>query len=447
MGLDKTSRKFLQNELMEHEILSQEELSALSNNVKQLAALASSMDKIDPRMSKKTKYSASLIMSVALMGVFAGAQTWNQIANYGNAKLNIINRFFPKVKNTPSHDTLRRFFMIVKPESLEGIYREWAKSFQDAVYCDLSNSDSESEQFAESSEESFVERHHYAIDGKTICGAIDPEKLYEANKDTITREQAEHAKLHMVSIYNTECGISMGQERVEVKENELAAIPKLLDSLDLGKGDIVTIDAMGTHTNFAEKIVNAGADYIFEVKENQKNLKKHIELCMDTFLEHRERTKLYDAAEEILTDHSQKTHRQCFVYKYDNLMKECAKKWPGFRTFGVIITTKTKNDGTSLTENHYFITSLPRDPALIMKHKREHWQVENALHWHLDVIFNEDKGRKMMNSAQNYSLLTKMALAILKKDKKKMAMTDKRLLAGWDDKYMYSLVNQFIANF
>lgn len=443
MGLDKTSRKFLQNELKERDILSQEELDMLSGNVKQLASLASSMDKIDPRMAGKIEYSASLIMLVALMGVFAGAQTWNQIANYSKAKLCVIKRFFPDIENTPSHDTLRRFFMIVKPEALEEAYRGWARSFQENSFSDIAKDEVKSEE----NSECYVERHHYAIDGKTICGAIDPDKLYEEKKGDITWEQAEHAKLHMVSVYSTECGISMGQERVDVKENELAAIPKLIDSLNLGKGDIVTIDAMGTHTKFAEKIVSTGADYLFEVKDNQKNLKKHIELCMDTFLEHRERTKLYKVAEETLKDHSQTTHRQCFVYTFDGLMRDYAEKWPGFSTFGVIMTTRTKKDGTSVKENHYFITSLPRDPALIMKHKREHWQVENALHWNLDVIFNEDRGRKMMDSAQNYSLLTKMALAILKKDKKKMPMTDKRLMAGWDDNYMYSLVNQFVANF
>lgn len=197
----------------------------------------------------------------------------------------------------------------------------------------------------------------------------------------------------MVSLYNTDAGVSLAQERVNVKENELAAIPKLLDMADLGKGDIVTMDAMGTHTEFAKTITQKGADYIFEVKGNPAKLKKHIDECMEIFREPAYRN-MYNMAEETLYDHSMVTHRICYVLKLEAMMRKQKEVWPGMNTLGVIVTTKTQKDGTSNTEEHYFITSLPQNPTLIMKHKREHWKVENALHWNLDIIFNEDKGRK-----------------------------------------------------
>lgn len=435
--MDKTSKKFLINELKEFASADPTMLEALVKNEKHLLAFAATMETIDPRMSGKVMHKAGTIMLIALMGVFAGAQTWNQVANYGKAKISLIKQYLPDVEGVPEHDTIRRFFMIIDSRKLEDVYRSWARGFQgELAELDLSAED----------EGCHAERRHLAIDGKTIRGAIDPDELYEENKDAITREQAEHAKLHMVSLYNTEAGVSLAQERVNVKENELAAIPKLLDVADLGEGDIVTIDAMGTHANLAEIIVGKGADYIFEVKDNQKKLKKHIEDCMEVFGKPAY-SKMYDMATEILNDHSTITHRTCYVLKLDAMMWKQKEAWPGMNTLGAIVTTKTRKDGTSVTEEHYFITSLPKDPVLIMKHKREHWKVENALHWHLDVIFNEDKGRKMMTSAQNYSLLTKMALAILKKDKRKMAMTDKRLMAGWDNNYMESLIRQFINSF
>lgn len=435
--MDKTTKNFLLNEFKECHSISPDVMEILLKDEKQMLALASVMESIDPRMSGKVMHKASTIMLVALMGVFAGAQTWNQVANYGKAKINLIRRFVPDIENVPEHDTIRRFFMIVDSKKLEEVYRDWAKGFQGELPELESSVDTE---------ECHAERRHLAIDGKTICGAIDPVKLYRENRRKISREQAEYARLHMVSLYNTDAGVSLAQERVNVKENELAAIPKLLDVADLGKGDIVTMDAMGTHAEFAKTITEKGADYIFEVKGNQAKLKKHIDECMEIFREPAYRS-MYNMAEEILTDHSMVTHRTCYVLKLEALMLKLRDKWPGMNTLGAIVTTRTGKDGASNTEEHYFITSLPKDPTLIMKHKREHWKVENALHWHLDIIFNEDKGRKMMTSAQNYSLLTKMALAVLKKDNRKMAMTDKRLMAGWDDKYMETLVRQFICSF
>lgn len=435
--MDKVSKKFLLNELNENCSVTPMLLDALSKNEQQMVALAAAMEKIDPRMSGKVMHKAGTIMLVALMGVFAGAQTWNQVANYGKAKIELLKRFIPDIESIPEHDTIRRFFMIVDSRKLEEVYREWALGFQGEL-ADM--------EFSVNEDGCHVERRHLAIDGKTICGAADPRKIYQENKGHLTREQAEYAKLHIVSLYNTDAGVSLAQERVNVKENELAAIPKLLEVADLGKGDIVTIDAMGTHAEFAKTITEKGADYIFEVKGNQRKLKGHLVECMEVFREPACKS-MYDMAEETLTDHSMITHRTCYVLKLEALMLKLRENWPGMNTIGAIVTTRTGKDGTSNTEEHYFITSLPKDPILIMKHKREHWKVENALHWNLDIIFNEDKGRKMMTSAQNYSLLTKMALAILKNDKRKMAMTDKRLMAGWDDNYMETLVRRFICSF
>ena len=255
-------------------------------------------------------------------------------------------------------------------------------------------------------------------------------------------------KIHIETIYDTERYIPLAQECISIKKNELDAIPKLLNCTALGKGDIVTIDAMGTHVNLAQQIHDTGAYYLLEVKDNQRLLKASIKKCMDKIIDTPATALMCSKATDFChNDHSCEVTRTCYTCLANEYMIEQKKKWPGLSTFGVIKVEKKFKDGTVVNEEHFFITSLPKDPALIMKHKRQHWQIENGLHWHLDVTFNEDGGTKMMNSAQNFSLLTKIALTILKNDKKNIPISQKKMLAGWDEKYLLSLLKAVVKGF
>lgn len=389
-------------------------------------ALSKALEEADPRVQGRTEHSAALIMLVSLMGVFACCETWNMIADYAKYHLPLIKRFFPDVEKTPSHDTLRRFFCIVDTKKLENFYREWARSIASALAAATDGSDdSESKAF-----------RHVAIDGKTICGAVNPEALVKESGGRLTLEEAAKYKLHMVSAYLSEEGISLGQERVSVKHNELEAIPKLIDSLTIGKDDVVTIDAMGTHADIAGAISRKKAMYLLEVKDNQKLLKEGIIKVCDCWADCTNPARISRASVEERA-RGCVTTRECWSCGEPLALGKLGTKWPELRSFGRItmerISIKT---GEVYTETHYFISSLPNDAELILKHKRLHWEVENGLHWCLDVNFNEDDDRKRMNSAQNYSLLTKMALAVLKIQKSKVPMNRRRMMLGWSDDAM-----------
>lgn len=416
--MDKTAKKFLENDMSELDFI---------------GLMADKMDSVDPRQKSKVVHSASVIMLIALAGVLAGSQTWNEVADYGAAKKDLLRVFIPHMNEVPSHDTIRRFFMLVKPEKLEEIYRGWAFNMQKAC--------------GKAMDIDGMCRRHLAFDGKTMKDAIDHEQLLAENPD-LSAEDVEYERMHIVSLYDTSHGISLGQERVGVKRNELSAIRKLLTDIGLEPGDVVTIDAMGTHADIAGLICEQGADYLLEVKDNQKKLKEHISMVMDTRIKYYpDGTPVVLTAETTDCSHSCTTHRKCHVLNCEELLMKQKEVWPGLSTVGFIDTAITYKDGSGKSDRHYFITSLPINPELIMKHKREHWQIENGLHWQLDVNFNEDRSKKMMTSAQNYSLLTKMTLATLKNESTKLPVNRKRKAAGWNDTLMYSLICQFIKGF
>lgn len=402
-------------------------MNSIEKKFYEMDALAKELSEIDPRQQHRTTYSVSLIMFIALMGVFADCQTWNQIADYAAYHKSIIDAFFDDVEKTPSHDTLRRFFCIVDPKKLEGVYRSWATRMAAKMYGEQKG-------------------RHIAIDGKTICGAINPKQLLKENPGTMTAESAAMAKLHMVSAFVAEQNISLGQERVSVKHNELEAIPKLLSELSFEKGDVVTIDAMGTHANIAKDIIDAGADYMLFVKDNQKLLKQNIELAYDGWKDNHTPGRV-SRAEATSSARGRIVKQECWSCSEIYAIKQ-RTLWPELHSFGRILTQRTdKASGKQTEEVHYFISSLPYDADGILKHKRQHWAVENGLHWQLDVTFNEDSDRKKMNSAQNFSVLFKMVLAILKSEPSKKSMTDRRKRLSWDPESMMSMMHKALQFF
>lgn len=423
---------FFKAQIQESGALSEDELKSISDP-KLIISLAEKVNSIDPRMELKITHKASTIMLVTLMGVFAGCQTWNEISDYGSKKLYLVQMFDSTVDSVPSHDTISRFFSIVKPDAIEELYRSWAANMQKML---------------RGKEDKVDKRHHigthYAGDGKVISGAIDPEKLLAEHDGEIDLEYAMKCKMHMVSLYDVNSSLSMSQERVDVKKGELSALPNLFDSIIFEEGDIVSLDALSTHANIAQAITDKGAYYLLEVKDNQKLLKRQIIKFIDDIKDKSITDLECMKFTEISHDHSCDTTRECIISLNKLQIAALAEKWVKLSTFGVVKTTKVYKDGKVLVENHYFITSMPKDPMLIMKHKREHWQIENGLHWHLDVTFNEDNSRKMMTSAQNYSLITKMVLPILKNDSRKLPINRKRKMAGWDDAYMIKLMLSFI---
>lgn len=433
INMDKIAREFLLRDDME----------------KHIENMSRTFDQMDFRQASKVVYPASLIMMAALLGVFSNCQSWNEIADFAEARLSFLQNFFPDLKTPPSHDTFRRFFCIVSTDSLENCYRNWAAGMREKLGIETLEDKGKEED--EEKEKKYDELRHIAIDGKTICNALN--KRSKNNRPVIKRTQNDKKpmeKLHMVSAFIVGHSLSLGQERVEKKENEIVAIPRLLDELTIHKGDIITIDAMGCQKEIADKIIEKQGDYLLEVKDNHPTLRKDIEDAMEDFgpFHTDEEIKRYEDEE---VGHGRIVKRKCCVCYNLYWLGKAFKQWKGMKAFGIIDNIVTdKATGESREERHYFITSLKSNPEHILKLKKGHWSIEIGLHWQLDVTFSEDDDRKRMNAAQNFSLLNKMALNVLKchyhKDKK-ASIKRKRMKAGWDEDYLRSLLNSFILGF
>ena len=429
--MDKTAKDFLLREKLERH------LESMSNVV----------NGIDPRQASKVIHPAPVIMMSALMGVFANCQTWNEIADFAEARLDFLRSFFPTLEESPSHDTIRRFFCLVSSSLLENSYRKWALSMRENMGIHLEQDDTG--EVDEQQKEDFGRQ--IAIDGKTISKGMNERGKYDSEGFRIQEKNPKPMeKLHLVSAFLVDQCLSLGQEKVDSKENEIIAIPRLLDCLELHEGDIITIDAIGTQKDIVSQIIEKQADYLLEVKGNQPTLMESIEVAMEAVREYHEceYVKEFSEREE---GHGLIVNRTCRTCSDVYFLGRIFKQWEGIRTFGYIDNWRIdKSTGEDVTERHYFITSLENDPKRILKFKRKHWGIENGLHWQLDVTFNEDDDRKRKNSAQNYSLIAKMTLNILKNHQhkdKKASIKRKRMKAAWDEDYLKSLIIAWLKAF
>lgn len=387
--------------------------------------LAKELEEIDPRRSVRVEHKAHVILLIALGGIFAKCQTWDEIADYGQMKLSLLQQFVPDLTSTPSHDTFRRFFSIIDSTKLEELYRGWAQKMQ----LNLSPSS----------------KRHIAIDGKRMRSAAGAKSVLSWAVKELSMEEAEKVHVHMVSAYDVTHQMSLGQEQVAEKSNEITADKALLEILDLHEGDLVTMDAMGTQTENVRLIREKKADYFLEVKENQKHLYQAVVQAVKDNMA--KGVKLRNDKQEEVDEkgHGFLVRRQCYSVEEKLMLGKEHLRWKDLRTFGQITIIRTnKTTGETTTTPHYFITSLGKEAKELINYKRDHWKVENSLHRTLDVEFNEDNSQKKMTSAVNYSLITKMVMAILKNNERKLPLSRKRMAAGWDDRYMRELLEQFV---
>jgi predicted transposase YbfD/YdcC len=315
---------------------------------------------------------------------------------FGRAKEDWLKTFLRLPGGIPSHDTFNRVFSALNPEELEGCFMDWTRSIAD-----------------------LCENEVIAIDGKSMRGS---------------RSLGKKSIVHMVSAWAEKNHIVLGQVKVDKKSNEITAIPKLLDLLVL-KGCIVTIDAMGCQKNIASKIIEKEADYLLSLKGNQGNLVEQVEDSF-RFLP----VSAFD--EELDYGHGRVETRRCSVVS-DLSLIESKEEWTGLKALVKIESERyIKSTGETEKETRLYISSLQADAELINRSVRAHWGVENSLHWVLDVGFNEDNSRKRTGfAAQNYSLLNRIALNLLKNEKTtKVGVKGKRLKAGWDNSYLMKLI-------
>jgi predicted transposase YbfD/YdcC len=350
----------------------------------------------DPRVERTREHLLEEILLMAIAAVLSGAGSWNEIEDYGKAKRLWLKGFLKLPGGIPSHDTFNRVISALDPAEMERGFAEWVVSIARLTAGEV-----------------------VAIDGKALCG---------------TREAGKKTLVHMVSAWASANNLVLAQRKVDDKSNEITAIPKLLAALELS-GTVVTIDAMGCQRSIAEKIVARNADYILAVKENQGHLLEEIK---DSF-----QMLAADAvAEQIDCGHGRVEQRRCSVIA-DLSLVEKAAEWASLQGLVRIESERYhKATGKTETEIRYYITSLRPDAERLNHAIRQHWGIENRLHWALDVSFGEDLDRKRAgNAAQNFSLLNRIALNLLKQDKTcKLGIKGKRLKAGWDNEYLLQLL-------
>lgn len=366
----------------------------------------------DPRVARGQRHYLMDIIVVAICGVICGAEGWEDIEAVGKMYHERLKHFLRLPNGIPSPDTIRRVFARLDPNGLEGCFYRWVQSIR------------------ETGEESsgHVERENVGIDGKTLRHSFER----GARRNS-------HGPIHMVSAWANELGMVLGQIKTEEKSNEITAIPKLLDMLEL-RGCIVSTDAMGCQTAIAKQIVDKDADYIFSLKGNQGDLERSVELGFEIAEAKNFDGISFETHEESGTAHGRRETRKYWVIS-DLFWLPDAAKWPGLNSVCMVESTRNIK-GEESTERRYYISSLKTDAKQIAKSIRKHWGVENSLHWVLDVTFREDECRiRRGNGSENFAVLRHIALNLLKREPSKHSVKRKRFLAALSFDYLLSVLN------
>lgn len=350
----------------------------------------------DPRLERTKAHLLEDILFITISAVICGAESWNDIEAYGRAKEEWLKEHLRLPNGIPSHDTINRVMSMLSPDELEKSFLNWIKDVAE-----------------------LEEGEVISIDGKSIRGSngIDP-----------------HSAVHMVSAWAHNHQLCLGQIKVDQKSNEITAIPKLLKTLDL-EGCVVTLDAMGSQRKIAQEIISQKADYILAVKKNQKELWENVTASVKLLTPDSE-------SKNVEAGHGRIESRICRTYNDLSLIRR-EWDWPGLKSLVEIQSHRHhKKTGKEETETRYYITSVKASSEEIGIKVRQHWAIENSLHWSLDVSFGEDASRKREgNAAENYSRILRIGLNLLKNDgNKKRSLRGKRLDAGWNNDYLFKLL-------
>ncbi len=339
------------------------------------------------------------IWVISLCAVICGADGWEDIADYGQSKREWFAQFLELPHGIPSHDTFQRVLSSLDPEELASCFLQWTRSISELSQGEI-----------------------IAIDGKTLRRSFD--------------RSCDKTAIHMVSAWANTNRLVLGQVKVDEKSNEITAIPQLLKMLEI-QGCIVTIDAMGCQKEIATTIVDQEADYVLALKGNQGLLHEEIQLFFEDVKNHEFQGIPHDFHETIDGDHGRiEIRRHWIISDIDWLADK--PLWKNLHRIGMVEALRDTKEKVT-TETRFYITSLPEKAKLFAHAVREHWGIENSLHWVLDIAFREDESRiRKDNGAQNFASLRHIALNLLKQESSnKRGIKAKRLRAGWDQNYLF----------
>lgn len=365
----------------------------------------------DPRSHINRKHLLGDLIVICVCGVLSGCDGPIAIGEWAKSKAAWLKEHLELSSGIPSHDTIGRLLVALKPAAFQACFASWIAAIVEARESRLRD---------EAEDPSPLKHRHLAIDGKTLRGSHDHRKGLGA--------------LHLVSAWAVDCGVSLGQLATAQKSNEITAIPDLLDQVQL-KNSIVTIDAAGCQKEIAAKIVDGRGDYCLALKGNQGNL----HAAVSGWIEEQMGTDFADCQAEAFECREKKHGREDHYTYYQFEVPEDLpgrQQWKKLKTVGVAIRSSQRG-GQTTDDVRYYINSLPLNVKLFAKSVRGHWGIENSLHWCLDVTFREDDCRvRERNMTDNMAWLKRFAISLLKQVQDKLSVAMRRRSCGWNENYM-----------
>ncbi len=355
----------------------------------------------DPRMARHRWHKLSDIVVIAVCAVLCGAESYPAIEDFGYEREAWLKQFLELPEGIPSHDTFNRVLRLLDPVQFQACFLSWMRAVAEATAGEV-----------------------VAIDGKALRRSFDKGRAKRA--------------IHLVSAWATTNGVVLGQRKVAAKSNEITAIPELLDLLAL-KGCIVTMDAMGCQRAIAQKIIEQGADYVLALKGNQPTLEQAVARFFVTGPEAAAHRTASDSYEQTEQGHG-RVETRCAWISEELAPELTAAAWPGLRSIGMVEATRTQAGETSV-EQRFYLSSLPPEAPQFARAVRQHWGIENQLHWTLDVTFREDQSRvRTGHGAENFAVLRHIALNLLRQEPSPKSLPRKRLACALNPDYLLKVL-------
>ena len=364
----------------------------------------------DPRMERTKHHQLLDIIAIAICGVICGADSWVDLELFGRSKEEWLKRFLSLPNGIPSHDTFGRVFARLDPEKFAQCFTSWVKAVSQLTQGQVIAIDGKT-----------LRRSHDRANGKSAIHVVSP-------------PEAEASANHLV----------LGQLKVDDKSNEITAIPELLEVLELS-GCIITIDAMGCQKDIARQIVEQGADYVLALKENQGQLYREVTDTFESGLGSGFEGLEHDFHQTVGKGHGRIETRQCWVVSEPEVLEYLNGEgaWAGLGSVAMVRSKRVVGDEESV-ESRYYISTLKGDARQMLEATRSHWEIENCVHWVLDIAFDEDNSRvRQGNAPQNLAVVRHIALNLLKMEQSsKGGVKARRKRAGWDEDYLLKVLSQ-----